>query len=217
MHASLNEIESLCKKAARGAGMSWGLAEEAGKAAKWLSAHGLDGPQVIAGQLRRDDGVVYSELAPVIGAGAWHGASAALCPLITGAALSDHAYLLGSHGQILLNDVASPQLLIPFVSAMARRLKAPVELSWPGCSLGFDSLGGVFLNDAGGLGQQRAVSVCCKQGTDALDPASVLAGSVRPVAESDLAYLQSLAARTYVPATEASRLLGAGAGLSDNN
>ena len=36
MHASLNEIESLCKKAARGAGMSWGLAEEAGKAAKWL-------------------------------------------------------------------------------------------------------------------------------------------------------------------------------------
>lgn len=159
MHASLNEIESLCKKAARGAGMSWGLAEEAGKAAKWLSAHGLDGPQVIAGQLRRDDGVVYSELAPVIGAGAWHGASAALCPLITGAALSDHAYLLGSHGQILLNDVASPQLLIPFVSAMARRLKAPVELSWPGCSLGFDSLGGVFLNDAGGSASS-AQSVC---------------------------------------------------------
>ncbi|MEX5611478.1 DUF3726 domain-containing protein, partial [Pseudomonas protegens] len=32
MHASLNEIESLCKKAARGAGRAWGLAEEAGKA-----------------------------------------------------------------------------------------------------------------------------------------------------------------------------------------
>ena len=48
MHASLNEIESLCKKAARGAGLSWGLAEEAGKAARWLSAHGLDGPGVLA-------------------------------------------------------------------------------------------------------------------------------------------------------------------------
>ena len=33
---SCNEAASLCMKAARGAGMSWGMAEEAGFAAAWL-------------------------------------------------------------------------------------------------------------------------------------------------------------------------------------
>ena len=36
---SLNEIESLAKKAARGAGLDWGLAEEAGKTTRcWVIA-----------------------------------------------------------------------------------------------------------------------------------------------------------------------------------
>ena len=34
-----NEIEALAKKAARGAGLSWGLAEDAGKAARLLATH----------------------------------------------------------------------------------------------------------------------------------------------------------------------------------
>ena len=39
---SCNEAASLCMKAARGAGMSWGMAEEAGFAAAWLVSHGID-------------------------------------------------------------------------------------------------------------------------------------------------------------------------------
>jgi hypothetical protein len=42
---SQNEVSALCLKAARGAGMSWGLAEEAGFAASWLTARGIDGPR----------------------------------------------------------------------------------------------------------------------------------------------------------------------------
>ena len=43
MTFSLNEIEAIGKRAARGAGLPWGLAEEAGKAARWLTARGLPG------------------------------------------------------------------------------------------------------------------------------------------------------------------------------
>ena len=49
---SQNEIEQLCLKAARGAGMSWGLAEEAGFAAAWLAMRGLHGPGGLLAQLR---------------------------------------------------------------------------------------------------------------------------------------------------------------------
>ena len=41
MSYSLNEYEALALRAARGAGLSWGLAEEAGKAVKILSSLGL--------------------------------------------------------------------------------------------------------------------------------------------------------------------------------
>lgn len=38
---ALSELRSLITKAARGAGLSWGLAEEAGWAAEWLARRGL--------------------------------------------------------------------------------------------------------------------------------------------------------------------------------
>jgi hypothetical protein len=40
-HVTLAEIESYLRKAARASGLEWGLAEEAGKAARWLAAFDL--------------------------------------------------------------------------------------------------------------------------------------------------------------------------------
>ena len=40
--ASLNEVESLATKAARGAGLGWGQAEDVGRAARWLAERDLD-------------------------------------------------------------------------------------------------------------------------------------------------------------------------------
>ncbi|MFV0473400.1 MAG: DUF3726 domain-containing protein, partial [Pikeienuella sp.] len=37
---SLNEVETLTLKAARGAGLSWGEAEDAALATRWLARHG---------------------------------------------------------------------------------------------------------------------------------------------------------------------------------
>lgn len=217
MNASLNEIESLCKKAARGAGLSWGLAEEAGKAARWLSAHGLNGPALLAAQLQRDDGCAYPQLVPQVGAQAWQVPGQVMCPLIAGVTLSDHAYLLRSSGQIQLMHVAHPQLLMPFVSATARQLNLGLLLSWEGCRLVFSPDGGTFLKQPEGFADACAAQVSCTCITTAMDTASPLAGTIPDLPEAIQTYLDHLAARTYVPASEASRLLGAGSGLSDNN
>ena len=45
---SLAEIDAMGRKAARGAGLPWGLAEEAGRAARHLAAWGLPGPEALA-------------------------------------------------------------------------------------------------------------------------------------------------------------------------
>ena len=113
MSFSLNEIEAMGKRAARGAGLDWGIAEEAGKATRWLTAHGLPGPELLAELLTRNEGKSYDELAPVSADGVWLAKSGRLCPLIAGAALSDRATELAAGRAFELGPIAFPLLLAP--------------------------------------------------------------------------------------------------------
>ena len=54
MKVSLNQIEQTARKAARGAGLAWGLADEVGRAMRWLHTYGLNGAALLAAHL---DGV----------------------------------------------------------------------------------------------------------------------------------------------------------------
>ena len=216
MNASLNEIENLCKKAARGAGLSWGVAEEAGRAARWLSGNGLDGPALLAEQLRLDDGCAYSQITPDMSTECWERAGRSMCPLISGVTLSDHAYLLRENGRILLGKVTHPQLLMPFASAAARQLGIALQLSWQGCILEFSPGGEAVLIQPDNFASPLVEGVSCICIRTASGTGRALSGSIPTLAKSVQDYLDVLAARTYVPASEVSRLSGAGAGLSDN-
>ena len=135
MTFSLNEIEAMCKRAARGAGLPWGLAEEAGKAARWLTAHGQPGPEILAELLTRNDGKAYGILAPTSTEGEWRAPSGELCPLISGAALSDRASKVAAGSEIDFGTTAFPLLLGPYVAGVAELTGAAVELSWPGATM----------------------------------------------------------------------------------
>lgn len=64
MSHSLNEIAALAKRAARGAGLSWGMAEEAGRAARWLASYDLTGPALLCDVLTKNDRVPQEQVAP---------------------------------------------------------------------------------------------------------------------------------------------------------
>lgn len=91
MICSLNEIEMLVRKAVRGAGYDWGLAEEAGKAARRLALAGHDAVAAFLGLCERFDGRPHAERTPTSLAGVWQAPGGPLCPLTAGAALSDLA------------------------------------------------------------------------------------------------------------------------------
>ena len=89
-HLSQNEVEQLCLKAARGAGMSWGIAEEAGFAAAWLAMRGLDGPGALLSRLQAAGGQAWQEIRPVVAPGRFRpGDGGCLCPIALGATLED--------------------------------------------------------------------------------------------------------------------------------
>lgn len=216
---SCNEAASLCMKAARGAGMSWGMAEEAGFAAAWLVAHGLDGPSFLRAHLERADGKDWLELCPTIMPGDWQNAKGqAACPIILGATMCDYARLPEgpvAGAKIMLGSVSAPILLLPFLSELGHQHGLSFTLA--------ESTGSVCIAEDHATLQAAAKLLDAAQleltmSVKADDTSNHTAASI-PNAQTTaatIAALNTFAMRTTVPATDASRA-GAGSTLSDND
>ncbi len=212
---SLAEIDAMGRKAARGAGFSWGMAEEAGRAARWLAAYRLPGPEALVAVLNQVDAAV-PEHAPRIDDDVWYCNAEALCPIASGAALSDRAEAIVQGGSFRLGPVIWPVLVVPFLCRAARDLDCAMTLS-----------GGDFLIHATREGPVArdwwAVTMPLSREllvTRTMESPGELRrpgpdAHVLPVAL--WRRLDHFAQRTYAPATEASRRAGAGAGLIDRD
>jgi hypothetical protein len=208
---SLNEIEALARKAARGGGMSWGLAEEAGKAVRWLSDNGFPGPGLLADLMRQNEGKSYTELALQQGDdGISRARNGLLCPIIAGALICDQADDLKDGAQLRLGDVAVPLLLAPFACEAARSAGVSVALEWRGVTLSLGDGAPRVVGDEAALLISEIGSVALSR-TVGQAIGAVRTGSGRDVTEETMQTLESYAQRTYAPATAASRA-GAGAG-----
>lgn len=214
---SLNEIEALARKAARGAGLGWGLAEEASHTTRWLCAMGLPGGECLAALLETLDGTDPAAFRPDPVQGRWRAPGGTLCPLATGAALSDRAAQLAAGPRVTLGRTRFPLLLFPAIAGAADATGAALSLCWPGASLtraGGESL--VEPADPARLGAARVDSA-------EIGPAGAAGGTALPrawrgrISPGAERALQHLAQRTYAPESEQSRLGGAGAGLTDND
>lgn len=216
MSYSLNEIEALAKRAARGGGLSWGISEEAAKAVRWLTSHGLPGGEALAGLLIQNDGIATDQTAPCALDGEWRASGGALCPLSSGSAINDCAERLAAGTDISLRDVSYPLLVVPFAAWAALHITAHVGVSWGGLRVVTDGNGLSISDPDDALLVTKAPQLSCAQVTTATGALSqpLSRGEVSPGA---WATLNDFAQRTYAPATEASRRLGAGAGASDND
>lgn len=210
MNRSLSEVETVAWKAARGAGYPWGIAEEAAAALRWLAARGIDGCPALASLLERTDSSNLRDWSPEPG-NVWSAPGGVLCPLMAGAALSDHARQLRQCAHEF-GRMASPVLLLPFAGWAAARIGVNLQVTWPGGSSFTDGerlalqgdpgwdLGGVTVAVGGELPDARPGARRARPDPSAWDRLGGFAG------------------RVHAPASEASRRLGAGAadGIDDD-
>jgi hypothetical protein len=208
---SLSEIDAQCKKAARGAGFEWGHAEEAGKSARWLAAMQLPGAALLAAYLPE-----YSEQAgryqsPYLRDGQPE-TDAILCPISTGARICDKVGLLIDH-PLSVVQIVYPLLLLPSLAMISRHEQLSIDLSWEGAEV-ICSDGRVFILDHSSLTTALASRVNLQVVSDweSAEQGMSIGTSGQEVSDQDWDVLGGLAHRTYVPATEASRL---GAGPAD--
>ena len=199
MSWSLGETAALALKAARGAGMSWGLAEETAASVVWLHSRGLPGISALCSYL----GQAAAPQSPEGG-----------CPIMTGCALFDGMMDVPetSSQPLDLGHVHAPLLLLPFV---ARLEPGHYWLQAPGLQGTVDI--------ANGDGWQshclRGSGSCTVSLGDRpqVDPALEMITRVNGRFTCCVDRLYAYAHRTYAPATGQSRMSGAGAGLTDND
>ncbi|MEM8693621.1 MAG: DUF3726 domain-containing protein [Pseudomonadota bacterium] len=191
---TLSEIQATCTKAARGAGCPWGLAEEAGLAARVLEAHGLPGISTVADLFKTPRSCACDGKAP--------GRS---CGLAKMAAVSDAP----PQDVTVLGPVAGPLLLI------APGLMDDTHV-WH-----VDWLSGSVQTTTDGVAIKGAPPPTVAERLTIARTG--LTRTAKPVWQSRnvdaIAWtkLEALAARTYVPDTDASRLSGAGPADTDKD
>jgi hypothetical protein len=217
---SRNETESLCMKAARGSGFSWGMAEEAGFATGWLCAQGIDGATPLLALLTRKLDRSAQTGAPRVADGQWHSIDhAPLCPIQLGAALTDRAATSGGpfRQETRLAPVRTPLLLLPFLVRVAQICQKSLAIDWNGGCLNIPREG-IFdgLDTLVWAGQNTlAMKITMSSVEDGKSVAAVQA-NLPLIPVSTVNGLGALALRTTVPATNASRS-GAGSTTTDND
>ena len=198
---SLNEIDAMVKKAARGTGYAWGLAEEAGRAVRWLESRNLPGLKVMLRHL--ESGTLAGS------------------PLLAGTAFADRAHAIAAGKSLSESDVAFPLLLLPFAATASELASRAVDLRWSGVQLriigGAATLAGRDLATAPNPAQ---VELGPAAGTIEGTPLAERIAGIS-VDQAIWSGLDRLAMKTYVPASLTSRARGAGAGADagdiDNN
>lgn len=213
---SLSEIGALCFKAARGVGLSWGEAEEAGWAAAWLTRAGLGGPSILLDWLR--DCATLAR--PLPAPGHWLAPTGPLCPLRAGLALADFAALPEGPGAdgLRIDAVAHPLLILPFVARAATRRGQPLRIGWADAQITLRPA------ETGPLtvvpGQEHTapaalrIATLDRRDTDAIP--TLYSVPVQGIALTDWQALDALALRITVPPSPRSRA-GAGAAGGDND
>lgn len=198
MILSLNELQALATKAARGGGLPWGVADEAGRATRVLATWGLPGPAALADRLMELDSQPLAQITPHVSQNSFTAKGQPLCPILTGTALVDHADLLDRAQPLEIAITCQPLLLVPFLRDVA--IKTGDSLVSNGMTIEPDAI-------EGSPETPLHLSFARPIGLPQRDPMSRA-----DLSADTLSCLTRFAARTYAPESEQSRQSGAGDG-----
>jgi len=192
---SLGEFQALVTKAFKGCGYSWGLAEEGAWACRQLATWGHS-PVPVLLELLADVEAQTLQIGQAIHASL--ATAKPICPITLGAAISDGYPTQG----LEITELHQPLLLVPFLTHTAGASQT-VSMTWSTGRADVSRTGMILTADPPSYATVRLT-----QTDQQAMPAVTLTRA--KLTASDLAVLEQFAHRTYAPATEASRRMGAG-------
>jgi hypothetical protein len=213
---SNKELRAFATRAARGAYMPWGLAEEAAASVAWLERHGIDVVRAYVALLDANDGTDPAELAPDLGRDkTGQPAKARICPIMAGSYVSDLRGTNLTDGPLEIENMNAPILLVPFLVWVARDLGCSLSVQWGRVHVLVSGEGIEVVTGSDDLAVTMPQDVAISVSSDT----PKLSGIVRPrtdITDQDRMELERFFHRTLLPESETSKSSGAGGNRIDD-
>jgi hypothetical protein len=201
---TLSEIDTTSKRAAKGAGFSWGISEEIGKNMRLLELFGLSGIKNLNKYLKDYKKKQFQKIALISDINEAN--KYPFCPIILGTNFIDQVNLLDKKNNIQISNVAFPILFLPFVSRaseiIGKRIFLKIEEKEFLLNLNQSIYSNYLKNEI--LENCNTVNISFIENNNSFN-------------ENEWNELYKLSEDTFVEETESLKIGAAGAGLTDND
>ena len=123
---SFSEIDTVVKRATKGVGFNWGVAEEVGKNIKLLEMFGLPGLKNLNDFKKKKKDLKLEELTLIKEKN--EKSKSKFCPIIAGVSFLDQIGNLKNINEIKFTNIAYPILFLPFVSRASEVIGKRIHL-----------------------------------------------------------------------------------------
>ena len=201
---TLSEIDTTSKRAARGAGFSWGIAEEVGKNMRLLELFGLSGVKNLNKFLKDYKKKQYHKITLISEENKEN--KYPFCPIILGTNFIDQVNLLDKKINIQISKVAFPILFLPFVSRASEIIGKRIFLKIEEKEFLLNLNQSIYSNYL----KNEILEAC-----DTINISFIVNNN--SFNENEWKELYKLSEDTFVEETESLKIGAAGAGLTDND
>ena len=201
---TLSEIDTTSKRAAKGAGFSWGISEEIGKNMRLLELFGLSGIKNLNKYLKDYKLKQFQKIALISEINETK--KNPFCPIILGTNFIDQVNLFDKKNNIKIINVAFPILFLPFVSraseVIGKRIFLKIDEKEFLLNLNQSIFSSYLKNEI--LENCNSISINFIENNNSFN-------------ENEWKELYKLSEDTFVEETESLKIGAAGAGLTDND
>ena len=200
---SFSEIETISKRASRGAGFSWGVSEEIGKSIRLMEMFGLPGILYLKSYLNQIENHNYQKITIISADNISN--NIPYCPISVGLNFMDQAHNLEKIDKINFSNLAYPLLIVPFLSRSSEIIGKKILLNLENFKFLFNYNQSIFSNfDNSLIEKTTKFFISFNQNEDSFD-------------KMTWDNLYKISQKTFVNETESSKKTSAGAGLTDND
>ena len=201
---SLSEIDTVSKRATRGAGFDWGIAEEVGKNIRMLEMLGIAGIKNLNHYYKIKVKKNFEKINLIDKENKSN--KLEYCPIIAGVSFLDQVRSLESLSEIKFENIAFPILFLPFVSRASEVVGKKILLKIDNRNFLLNYNNSIYsnsLND-GIITIGNDIVIKFLENVDSFE-------------ENEWKELYKLSENTFVEESDSLKKSGAGAGLTDND
>ena len=200
---SLSEIDTIVKRASKGVGYSWGIAEEVGKNIKLLETYGLSGLKNLNDYFNSLKSKKFQHLTHI---STENHSKIPYCPIIAGTSFLDQIDELKDLVNIKIENMSYPILFLPFLSRASEIIgkKISLKIDEKIFLLNFNKniYSNYFANEI--LKHADLIQISFIKNSNTFD-------------QNEWDNLYKLSTNTFVDETDELKKSAAGAGLTDND